>query len=65
MLSECGDDKNYINASSSKDEFFSAESLFIILIFQQQKMINGLIAKVSEHKKFHNHPSWFLLIQYF
>jgi hypothetical protein len=51
MLSECEDNEDYINASSSKDEFFSAESLFMVLILQQQKMINELIAKVSELKK--------------
>jgi hypothetical protein len=28
-----------------------AESLFVVVILQQQKMINKLIAKVSERKK--------------
>ena len=48
MLSECGQNKDYIRAVSSKGEYYSAESLFMLLILQQQKMINELIAKVSE-----------------
>ena len=48
MLSECGQNKDYVRAVSSKGECFSAESLFMLLIFQQQKMINELIAKVSK-----------------
>ena len=51
MLSECGQNKDYIRAVSSKGEHHSAESLFMLLILQQQKMINELIAKVSECKK--------------
>jgi hypothetical protein len=48
MLSECGQNKDYIRAVSCKGEGYSAESLFMLLILQQQKMINELIAKVSE-----------------
>jgi hypothetical protein len=40
-----------VRAANSKDEYFSAESLFIVLILQQQKLINELISKVSERKK--------------
>src|SRR5919197_3998488 len=47
MLSECVENEDYIKAVSSKDEYFSAESLFMVLILQQQKMINELIAKVT------------------
>ncbi len=47
MLSECRENEDYIRAANSKDEYFSAESLFMVLILQQQKMINELIAKVS------------------
>ena len=47
MLSECRENECYIRAANSKDEFFSAESLFMVLILQQQRMINELIAKVS------------------
>jgi hypothetical protein len=48
MLSECGQNKDYIRAAVSKGENYSAESLFMLLVLQQQKMINELIAKVSE-----------------
>jgi hypothetical protein len=51
MLSECGENEDYIRAASSKDEYFSAESLFMVLILQQQKIINELIIKISERKK--------------
>jgi hypothetical protein len=51
MLSECKENEDYLRAANSKDEFFSAESLFMVLILQQQKMINYLIGKVSERKK--------------
>jgi hypothetical protein len=34
----------------AKGENFSAEALFLILILEQQKMINGLIAKLSDMK---------------
>jgi hypothetical protein len=50
MLSECVENEDYIKAVSSKDEYFSAESLFMVLILQQQKMINELIAKVTTKK---------------
>ena len=51
MLSECKENEGYIIAAGSKDEFFSDESLFMALILQQQKMINELIAEISEQKK--------------
>ena len=47
MLSECRQNEDYIKAAGSKDEYFSAESLFMVLILQQQKMINELIAKIN------------------
>ena len=50
MLAECGENEDYIKAVSSKDEYFSAESLFMVLILQQQKTINELIAKVTTKK---------------
>jgi hypothetical protein len=46
MLSECKQNEDYVKAASSKDEFFSAESLFMVLTLRQQKMINELIAKI-------------------
>ena len=47
MLSECKENEGYVKAANSKDEYLSAESLFMVLILEQQKMINELIAKVS------------------
>jgi hypothetical protein len=51
MLSERKENEDYIRATSSKDEYFSAESLFMVLILPQQKTINELIAKVVERKR--------------
>jgi hypothetical protein len=51
MLTECRENQDLIRAANSKDEYFSAESLFMALILQQQKTIKELIAKVSERKK--------------
>jgi hypothetical protein len=51
MLSECGENEDYVRAASSRDEYFSAKSLFMVLILQQQKMIVELMGKVSEYKK--------------
>jgi hypothetical protein len=48
MLSECVQNEDYIRTVIHKGEYFSAESLFMLLVLQQQKMINELIAKVSE-----------------
>jgi hypothetical protein len=50
MLSECGHNRYYTRAVISKGECFSAESLFMLLVLQQQKMINELIIKLSECK---------------
>ena len=51
MLSECKENEDLVRAANSKDEYFSAESLFIALILQQQKMINELIAKISKTQR--------------
>ena len=48
MLTECKENEDLVRGVNSKDEYFSAESLFMVLILQQQKTINELIAKVSE-----------------
>jgi hypothetical protein len=32
MLSECRENEDYVRAASSKDEYFSAKSLFVVLI---------------------------------
>ena len=37
MLSECKENEGLISAANSKDEYFSAESLFMALILQQQR----------------------------
>jgi hypothetical protein len=50
MLSECKENEDYTKAANCKDEFFSAESLLMVLILQQQKMINELITKVTTKK---------------
>ena len=47
MILECGQNKDYISAVISKGEDYSAESLCMLLVLQQQKMINELINKVS------------------
>jgi hypothetical protein len=51
MLSECGQNKDYLTAVISKGENYSAESLFMLLILQQQKMINELIHKLSKRNR--------------
>ena len=43
MLRECLENKEYSEAFKTKVPQFSTESLFMSLIFQQQKMINKLI----------------------
>jgi hypothetical protein len=48
MLSECGQNKDYVRTASCKGEGYSAESLFLLLVLQQQKMINELIVEPSE-----------------
>ena len=50
MLNECSK-KEYAECMNAKGENFSAESLFLTLILQQQKMINELIAKLRDNKK--------------
>jgi hypothetical protein len=48
MLSECGQNKDSVRATESKGENYSTESLFMLLVLQQQKMINELIDKLSK-----------------
>jgi hypothetical protein len=47
MLSECKANE-YYDCVISKGKGLVAESLFLILILQQQKMINELIAKLRQ-----------------
>ncbi|HEY7572865.1 MAG TPA: hypothetical protein VH796_16010 [Nitrososphaeraceae archaeon] len=37
MLSECGQNKDYIRVAVSKCEDYSAESLFMLLVLKQQR----------------------------
>ena len=50
MLNECQKEEEYTKAFDSKGEYNFAESLFMALIFQKQKMISQLIDKLSEYK---------------
>ena len=58
MLKKCleeddkeGEGVQFAKAVNSKGENFTAESLFMVLILQQQRMINRLIQKLSEYKR--------------
>jgi hypothetical protein len=50
MLNECEKEEEYSKAFNAKGEYRSSESLFMALIFQQQKMISQLIEKISKYK---------------
>jgi hypothetical protein len=50
MLKECLENEEYAEAFKSKGLQFSAESLFMALIFQQQKMISRLIESLSSNQ---------------
>ena len=50
MLNECQRKEEYSKAFNVKGAYNSAESLFMALIFQQQKMIRTLIEKLSIYK---------------
>jgi hypothetical protein len=43
MLTECLENKDYVTAFRTKGQQYSAESLFMVLIFEQQKTISKLI----------------------
>jgi hypothetical protein len=47
MLNECLENEEYAEAFKSKGSQFSAESLFMAVVFQQQKMISGLNESLS------------------
>ena len=53
MLTECLKNEENAAAFKTKGPQNSAESLFMVLIFQQQKMISELIEKIqnSQNKK--------------
>ena len=50
MLNECQKEEEYTKAFNAKGEYNSTESLFMALIFQQQKMISKLIDKLSNYQ---------------
>jgi hypothetical protein len=50
MLNEFQKEEQYSKAFSAKGEYNSTESVFMALIFQQQKMISQLIDKLSKYK---------------
>lgn len=49
MLKECQKEE-YSKPFNVKGEYYATESLFLALIFQQQKMIGQLINKLSKYK---------------
>jgi hypothetical protein len=51
MLTECLENEEYAAAFKTKGPQDSAESLFMALIFQQQKMISKLIEKIKNSQK--------------
>lgn len=53
MLRECLENKEYAEAFKTKGQQCSAESLFMSLIFQQQKMISKLIEslRLNQHNE--------------
>jgi hypothetical protein len=51
MLSEClENEEEYASAFKTKGPQYSTESLFMALIFQQQKMISELIKKIGSNQ---------------
>ncbi|MGI8832181.1 MAG: hypothetical protein ACR2IS_06025 [Nitrososphaeraceae archaeon] len=49
MLIECLENEEYVSAFKTKGPNQSAESLFMALIFQQQKMISKLIERMKSN----------------
>jgi hypothetical protein len=47
MSKECLENEEYASAFKTTGPQYSAESLFMALIFQQQKMISELIKKLG------------------
>ena len=50
MLNECLENEEYVEAFKTKGPQYLAESLFMALIFQQQKMISGLLESLSSNQ---------------
>jgi hypothetical protein len=51
MLSECQQNADYAKAANARGEHYSAESFFMALILQQQKMISQLIDRLAKSKE--------------
>ena len=51
MLKECLENEEFAAASKSQGPRRSTESMFMALIFQQQKMISKLIKQIEQRKK--------------
>jgi hypothetical protein len=51
MLNECQKEEEYSKAFDAKGKYNSTESLFMALIFEQQKMISKLIYTLSKVSK--------------
>ena len=51
MLKECLENEEYEEAFKTKGRQYSAESLFMALIFQQQKMISRLLDSLGSNQK--------------
>jgi hypothetical protein len=47
MLSECQQNADYAKVAMARGESYSAESFFMTLIFEQQKMISKLTDKLA------------------
>ncbi|MFY9869303.1 MAG: hypothetical protein WAK17_06260 [Candidatus Nitrosopolaris sp.] len=47
MLDRCKE-KEYVECAAAKGENFSAEVLFLVLIFEQEKIINKLMRKLGK-----------------
>jgi hypothetical protein len=50
MLNECLESEEYAEAFETKGSQYSAETLFMALIFQQQKIISRLIESLKKQK---------------
>jgi hypothetical protein len=51
MLKECLESEEYVAAFKTKGPQHSPESLFMALIFQQQKMISKLVQQIETNQK--------------
>ena len=57
MLTECLENKDYVTAFRTKGSQYSAESLFMVLIFEQQKTISKLIEEMESIRNRKNEGS--------